>query len=482
MRWPLAALVLLASAAPAQRPGTAERQAADAVKRIGQLNRKGPQLGAVIALTPDWRTQARAIDRQPSTSPLHGRPILVKDNIDTRDLPTTAGSLALAENRSGQDAPLVARLRGAGALILGKANLSEWANFRSTRSISGWSATGGIARNPYALDRTACGSSSGSAVAVAAGLAWGAIGSETDGSITCPSSMNGVVGLKPTLGLVSGAGIVPLSHSQDTAGPIARSVRDAADLLGAIAEDGPHKVDYAAGLGAGIRGVRIGVLRRLGSNPALPPLFDAALDNLRAAGAELVEIGGYEPPAVLDTAELTILLTEFKADLNAYLAKTPPAVKTRDLAALIAFNEAHRDREMPYFEQDLFEKAQATGGVSDPAYRAAVTKSAAAGKGLDSLFSAFRVAMIVQPTTGPAYPINPVQGDKGEGPSASQLPAMSGYPHLTVPMTQIQGLPIGLSFIGPKWSEAALLAAGAAFEAQRGPLPGPTYRATIPID
>ncbi|HTI31583.1 MAG TPA: amidase [Sphingomonas sp.] len=481
MRWPLAALALLASAAPAQRPTSAERQAADTVRRIGQLDRKGPKLGAVIALTPDWRAQARTIDRQPVTGPLHGRPILIKDNIETRELPTTAGSLALAGNRTGQDAPLVARLRGAGALILGKTNLSEWANFRSTRSISGWSATGGIVRNPYALDRTACGSSSGSAVAVAAGLAWGAIGSETDGSITCPASMNGVVGLKSTQGLISGAGIVPLSHSQDTAGPIARTVRDVAELLGVIAE-GPHRVDYATGLGAGLKGVRIGVLRRVGPNPAMPPLFDAAIEKLRAAGAELVDIPDFPQPAGLGDAETIILLTDFKVDLDAYLAKAPSAVTPRDLAALIAFNDANRAREMPYFGQELFVQAQATKGLDDPAYRAAKTKAAGAGNTLDTLFAKYRVAMIVQPTTGPAYPINPVQGDKGEGPSASQLPAMSGYPHLTVPMAQIQGLPVGLSFIGPKWSEAALLAAGAAFETQRGPLPGPTYRATVPVD
>jgi amidase len=482
MRRPLAALVLMASAAAAQRPETAERQAADAVRRIEQLDRRGPKLGAVIALTPDWRAQAQVIDRQPATGPLHGRPVLVKDNIETRELPTTAGSLALADNRSGRDAPLVTRLRNAGSLILGKTNLSEWANFRSTRAMSGWSAVGGIARNPYALDRTACGSSSGSAVAVTAGLAWGAIGSETDGSITCPAAMNGVVGLKPTRGLISGAGIVPLSHSQDTAGPMARSVRDIADLLNAVAEDGPHKVDYAAGISAGIKGVRIGVLRRPQPNPAMPPLFDAALAQLRATGAELVEINDFQPPAGLGDAETTILLTDFKADLNAYLAKTPPAVKARDLAALIAFNEAHRDREMPWFGQDLFAQAQTTAGFDNPAYRAAKAKAAEAGKVLDALFARYSVSMIVQPTTGPAWPINPVQGDKGEGPSASQLPAMSGYPHLTVPMAQIHGLPVGLSFIGPAWSEAALLAAGAAFEAQRGPLPGPTYRKTVAID
>ena len=472
--------------------GTAVRDARGYVARIERLNRAGPRLNAVIAVNPDWRGQATALDREAPRSPVHGRAILIKDNIETADpMATTAGSLALANNVTGRDAPLVARLRRGGALILGKTNLSEWANIRSTRSMSGWSAVGGLVRNPHALDRTACGSSSGSGAAVAAGLAWGAIGTETDGSIICPASANGVVGLKPTVGLVSRTHVIPISHSQDTPGPMTRNVRDAALLLSAIAGSDPadaatvdadrRRVDYAAGLDGSMRGVRVGVLRdAVGTDPTLTEVFEAAIERLRASGAVLVDIARVDPPPGLGAAEFAVLLTEFKADLNAYLATTPATVTTRTLAEVIAFNEAKAARELPLFGQDIFLQAQATRGLDDPAYLAALrTSRDGARRTLDRLMRDNRVMILVAPSYGPAWPSDPVHGDQYSGVSASRLPAISGYPHLTVPMGRVRGLPVGLSFIGPAWSEAALLQAGDAYERVRGPLPEPTYRSSV---
>jgi len=355
------------------------------VARIAKIDRAGVRLNSVIMVNPDWRTQARALDRQAPLGPLHGKAILIKDNIETLDrMATTAGSLALADNVSGRDATLVARLRAGGALILGKTNLSEWANIRSNRSMSGWSAVGGIVRNPYALDRTSCGSSSGSGAAIAAGLAWAAIGTETDGSVVCPASINGLVGLKPTVGLVSRTHVVPISHSQDTPGPMARTVRDAALLLGGIAGGDPadlatseadrRKNDYVAGLTGNISGMRIGVLRgAVGSNPATIAVFDAALARLKAAGAVLVEIDKIDAPKGLGEAEGTVLYAELKADLNAYLATTPATVKARTLAELIAFNTANAAREMPFFGQETFIAAEKTKGLDDPDYLKALT-------------------------------------------------------------------------------------------------------------
>ena len=479
-------LALLASAAYAEPPMLpVEAAAAADVARIDALNHAGPRLNAVIAVNPDWRAQARTLDRKRSVPrPLHGRTILIKDNIETADrMATTAGSLALKDNVTGRDAPLVARLRAADALILGKTNLSEWANIRSNRSMSGWSAVGGLVRNPYALDRTACGSSSGSGAAIAAGLAWGAIGTETDGSIVCPSSINGIVGLKPTVGLVSAARVIPISHTQDTPGPIARTVRDAATILTVIAEDraGAARIDYAAALTGSVQGVRIGVLRdRIGDQPATRAVFEAALATLKRAGAVFVDIAKTDAPTGLGDAESLVLYTELKVDLNAYLATTPAAVKTRTLSDLIAFNTAHAKAEMPYFGQETFIKAQATKGLDDPAYRKALTISGRAARAtLTRLLTENKVAMLVAPTMGPAWLSDPVNGDQYDGPSASSLPAVSGFPHLTVPMGQVSGLPVGLSFIGPAWSEAALLNAGDAYEAARGPLPGPRSAATV---
>ncbi|WP_252181210.1 amidase [Azospirillum sp. B4] len=440
-------------------------------------------LHAVIAVNPDALAAADAVDAAAKAGrplgPLAGIPILVKDNVETRDpVATTAGSLALAANVTGRDAPLVARLRAAGAIILGKANLSEWANIRSDQAASGWSAVGGLTASPVDPARSACGSSSGSAVGVAAGYAPLAVGTETDGSVTCPASMTGIVGLKPTLGLVSRTHVVPISHSQDTAGPMGRTVADVALMLGAMAGTDPadiataeadtRRTDYAAGLaGASLQGVRIGVLRDFDGEPKTTALFNQALATLARAGAILVEVGKARVDG-LGADEGLVLMTEFKADLNAYLATTPPMVRTRTLADLIAFNQANAAAEMPYFGQESFERAQATAGLTDPAYQAAAQRvHAIAAHRLDTLLQANQVAFLVSPTYGPAWLSDLIYGDRYEGPSAAQLPAVSGYPHLTVPMGGVQGMPVGLSFIGPRWSDAALLQAGHAFERAR---------------
>ena len=458
--------------------------------RIRRLDTHGPRLNSVLALDPVAIDHARSMDtarRAGARGALHGLPILLKDNIESAGLPTTAGSLALKDNLPARDAPLVQRLRAAGALILGKANLSEWANFRSNHSISGWSAIGGLTRNPYALDRSACGSSSGSAAAVAAGLATAAVGTETDGSITCPASMNGVVGLKPTVGLVSRSRIVPIGASQDTAGPIARSVADAAVLLTVMAGSDPsdpataeadaHRTDYAAVLDAkALIGARIGVLRtNAGRSRGADAVFEAALARLKAAGAVLVEVQGPDMRPINEAEDL-ILHVEFKAGIDAYLATTPDSVKTRTLAELIAFN-AGEPRETLLFAQETFIEAQGSPGLDDPAYIAArdTAKRLAGPEGIDRLVRENNLAALVAITNGPASVIDPVNGSVWLG-SASSLPAVAGYPHLTVPMGDVAGLPVGLSFIGSAWSEARLLSLGHAFE-QLGP---PRLRPTFP--
>ncbi len=466
--------------------------------RIDRIDKAGPTLHAIIAINPNAIADADALDaerrRGHVRGPLHGIPILLKDNIESRDpMPTTAGSLALADNVTGRDAPLVTRLRAAGAIILGKTNLSEWANIRSTRSSSGWSAVGGLTRNPYALDRSACGSSAGSGAATAASLAAAAIGTETDGSITCPAAMNGLVGLKPTVGLVSRTYVVPISHSQDSAGPMARSVTDAAILLTVIAGSDPadpatvtadaHRMNYTAALDAdALKGKRIGVMRfAAGFHPNVDLLFEAALAQLRAAGATLIEIPAFDSKPMRD-AERTVLLHELKTDLNAYLATTPPSVKARTLADLIAFNRDHTDREMPWFGQDQFERSQATQGVNAPAHAAAATaaRSAAGRNGIDALLAHDRLDALVAPTTGPAWTIDLVNGDHYGGGGAGGLAAIAGYPHLTVPMGQVSGLPVGLSFIGPAWSEPLLLGLGFAYEQISHARRAPTYREHLP--
>jgi amidase len=471
----------------------AEREVAAYVQRIAQLDDAGPQLNPVIAVNPDAMRQAKAAAAL--SGPLAGKAVLIKDNIETADpMATTAGSLALKDNLTGRDAPLIARLRAAGAVILGKTNLSEWANLRSTLSSSGWSAVGGQTKNPHALDRSPCGSSSGSGSAVAAGLAWAAIGTETDGSITCPASANGIVGLKPTVGLVSRRHIVPISQSQDTAGPMTASVRDAALLLTAMAASDPadpatveadrHRVDYAAGLAsASLAGKRIGVLRQAaGEHPGVSRLFEAALADLRRAGAALVELD-YAEPRELGRDEFEVLLFEFRQGLNAYLRDLPGTPPVRSLAEVIAFNEAHADKELRWFGQDLFLKAEkATDRASYDTARANALRLA--GKdGVDKLLAEGRLDLLVAPTAGPAWPIDLVTGDHFIGIGGGSLPAVAGYPHLTVPMGAIEGLPVGLSFIAGKWRDREVLEAGAAFERVRSAaLPKPAYALWTPPD
>jgi amidase len=457
---------------------TSEALTKAAIARVQALDGK---LHAVIALNPDALKQARAADAalkaHKDLGPLMGIPILVKDNIETNDpVATTAGSLALKDNVTGRDSPSIARLRAGGAVILAKANLSEWANIRSTHSMSGWSAMGGLVNNPYDLSRTACGSSSGTGAGIAADYAVIGIGSETDGSVTCPSSMNGLVGLKPTVGLVSRTHIVPISHSQDTAGPMGHSVADIAALLTVMAGSDPadaatadadkHKADYAAQLkGASLKGVRVGVLRdQVGNEPKTAAVFEQALAALKAQGAELVDIKDSSTQGLGD-AEDAVLHYELKADLNAYLATTPAAVKTRTLTDLIAFNKTHAAEEMPFFAQEFFEAADTKKGLDDPDYITAVARDRALSQArIDGLLKEHGVAFLVAPTYAPAWKSDPLYGDVYNGPSATTLPATSGYPHLTVPMGFVQGLPVGLSFIGPKWSEAELLKAGYVFE------------------
>jgi amidase len=477
-----------AHAATAQFTGPAQQATARAIAQIGQLN---PIIHAVIAVDPTAMEQAAIIDAKNSGGPLAGQPVLIKDNIESiGPLPTTAGSLALAANVTNRDAPLVARLRSAGAIILGKTNLSEWANFRSNNSISGWSAVGGQTRNPYALDRDPCGSSSGSGAAVAAGIVRLAIGTETDGSVTCPASINGIVGLKPTVGLVSRTHIVPISASQDTAGPMAASVREAAELLTVIAGSDPadpataeadaHKTDYAAALDANsLAGKRIGVMR-FASGFGTDDLLNAALAVLKARGATLVDIKTFDRKGI-GSNEFQVLLTEFKDGINRYLATIPPGVQSRTLADLIAFNKAHATQEMPLFGQEEFEQAEATKGLDNAAYKKARKASfeAAGPTGIDKLLKDYNVLALVGPTTAPAWKIDAVNGDQSAGGGAGGLAAVAGYPHLTVPMGLVKGLPVGLSFIGPKWSEQMLLSLGYAYEQARGPIPAPTFMPSI---
>ena len=485
----IAALALgTGTGALAQAPLPAESNVRIALDRIARID---PQLHSVLAVDPTAIEQARRVDASNLRGPLAGQPVLIKDNIEAAGaLPTTAGSLALANNVTNRDAPLVTRLRSAGAIISGKSNLSEWANIRSNSSISGWSAVGGQTHNPWALDRNACGSSSGSGAAVAAGLVRYAIGTETDGSVTCPAALNGIVGLKPTVGLVSRTHIVPISHSQDTAGPMTTSVREAADLLTVIAGSDPadpatreadkHKHDYAAGLDANsLKGKRIGVMR-FASGFGTDTAFDTALAILRQQGAVLVEIKKFDRSAV-GKNEFPVLLTELKADMAKYLKDSPAPIGVRSLKDLIAFDNAHQKQEMSLFGQDVFEQAEKTKGLGDPAYKKARALSfAAAGpNGIDKLLRDNRVVALVGPTMPPAWKIDAVNGDQSSGGGAGNLAAVAGYPHLTVPMGLVKGLPVGLSFIGPKWSEQLLLNLGYAYEQARGPFPTPKFYPSI---
>ena len=476
----LLALAALLVAAANPNKGAAQ-SAEDATKAaIARIQATDAKVHAVIALDPTALDQARAIDRgRKARGVLYGYAILLKDNIESDGpLPTTAGSMALLDNVTHRDAPLVMRLRAADAVILGKANLSEWANIRSSASISGGSAVGGQTRNPYALDRDPCGSSSGSAAAVAAGEVEAAIGTETDGSITCPAAINGVVGLKPTVGLVSRHGIVPISHSQDTAGPIAKEVTTAARVLSAIAGSDPadpatkdgdsHVSDYVAALKPdALKGARIGVLRfAMGWSEPTDKVFGQALAVLKAEGATLVDITDLKDRKKIGHAETLVLNTELKVDLNAYLATTPPAVKARSLADVIALNIAHADRELALFGQDTFIKAEATKGLNDPDYKAAREMSLriSGRDGIDAMLAKDHLDALVCPTMPPAWKIDAPNGDQISGGGAGGLAAVAGYPHLSVPMGAVMGLPVGLSIIGPAWSEARLLSYGYAYE------------------
>ncbi|MGD0992765.1 MAG: amidase [Gemmatimonadales bacterium] len=462
---------------------TARALAEQYLARIDELDQRGPALHTIIELNPDALAIAAQLDAERGSKgargPLHGIPVLIKDNIDTADrMHTSAGSLALAGSIAPRDSFVAERLRAAGAVILGKANLSEWANIRSTHSSSGWSGRGGQCHNPYALDRSPSGSSSGSAAAVAANLCAIAVGTETDGSITSPGATCGIVGIKPTVGLVSRSGIIPISHTQDTAGPLTRTVADAAALLSALAGRDPrdpatrgsaaHGADYTRFLDAGaLKGLRLGVARKryTGYNPAVDALFEDALRVLRDAGAVIVDPADLTTEDHLGGAEQEVLLTEFKADLRAYLAALGPGAPVSTLADVIAFDGQNRAREMPFFAQELFEQAQKKGPTTSPAYRTALARCRryARKEGIDAVMARHRLGAIICPTQAPAWLTDYVNGDAVAG-NCTTPAAVAGYPHVTVPMGQVSGLPVGLSFFGRAWSEATLIKAAFAYE------------------
>ena len=471
------------------------------LERIAQIDRAGPKLNSVIELNPDARAIAAELDRERAAGKvrgaLHGIPVLVKDNLDSADkMLTTAGSLALVKAKPRQDSTVVARLREAGAVLLGKTNLSEWANFRGERSISGWSGRGGQTRNPYALDRNTSGSSSGTGAAVSANLCVVGVGTETDGSITSPSSVCGLVGVKPTVGLVSRAGIIPISASQDTAGPMARTVRDAAHLLTVMASrdqrdaatltDRPNDLpqDYAAALTAGaLRGKRVGLVRDpFGPNPKLEPVLASALAALRAAGAVVIDPVKLPAMDEFGEAELEVLVYEYKAGLNAYFASLGPDAPIKSVEELIAFNRKHADTELKYFGQEYLEKAAAKGPLTEQAYLDARAKCLRLTReeGIDAALAEHELDALVMITNGPAWLIDPVNGDSYTGGSSSWA-AVSGYPAITVPAGNVMGLPVGFSFVGPAWSEARLLALAADFETQAPARQVPQFRATVAV-
>ncbi|GER85910.1 amidase [Dictyobacter vulcani] len=470
------------------------------IERIQTLDQSGPMLKSVIEINPDALTLADTLDLERSSQgprgPLHGIPVLIKDNIATADnMQTTAGSLALVGSRPARDAFVAQKLRAAGALILGKANLSEWANLRGRSSISGWSGRGGQTRNPYVLDRTACGSSSGSAVAVAANLVAVSLGSETDGSILCPASICDVVGIKPTVGLTSRAGVIPISHSQDSVGPFARTVTDAAIVLGAITgvdtrdiatieSEGKAYTDYTQFLDStSLRGARIGVARKVyfGYSPKTDQLIEAALKQLTEAGAILIDPADIPTAKQMETssAENTVLVSELKIDLNAYLAELLSS-PVHTLAEVIAFNKAHADQELRLFGQELFIEAEATSGANDPDYLKALAESQrlARAEGIDAVMDQYQLDALVMPTCSPAWLIDGVNGDHYTG-SSTQPAAMAGYPAISVPAGHVQGLPVGLTFMGRAYSEPTLIKLAYAFEQATKARQKPAYLPTI---
>ena len=471
------------------------------LERIGQIDKQGPSVNSVIELNPDALDTADAMDLERKTKgargPLHGIPVLIKDNIGTADrMATSGGSLALADSVAARDAFIVRKLREAGAVLLGKTNLSEWANFRSSRSSSGWSGRGGQTRNPYALDRNPCGSSSGSGVAVSANLCAVAVGTETDGSIVCPSSTNGIVGIKPTLGLVSRSGIIPIAHSQDTAGPMARTVADAAILLGILAGVDPLDTatggsaaksiaDYAKFLNPeGLRGARLGVARKdFGFHEKVDALMQDAIKVMKGLGAEIVDPADIPTYGKFDDSEYQVLLYEFKADLNAYLEGLDADAPVHTLKDLIAFNEERRDRELPFFQQEIFIEAEAKGPLSDKAYRKALARNIRLSRkdGIDKIMDKHRLDALIAPTGGPAWPTDLINGDHFSG-GCSTPAAVAGYPHITVPAGFVFGLPVGISFFGRAYSESILIRIAYAFEQATKHRQPPGFLGTVELD
>ena len=469
------------------------------LNRIAALDRKGPTLRHVIEVNPDALAVAESLDRERKggrvRGPLHGIPMLLKDNLDTADrMTTTAGSLALAGSTPAQDSSVAAKLRAAGVVFLGKANLSEWANFRSTHSTSGWSGRGGQARNPYVLDRNPCGSSSGSGGAVAANLCAVAIGTETDGSIVCPSAANGIVGIKPTVGLVSRAGIIPIAHSQDTAGPMARTVRDAAIVLNAIAGIDARdtatsslrtreQVDYTRYLDAnGLRGARIGVARAkfFGYSDVTDKVINDAIDAMKAHGAVMVDPANIETAGKFDDSEFDVLLYEFKADLNSYLASLGARAPVKSLQEIIAFNDAHKSQEMPWFGQEIMIQAQAKGPLTEQKYIDELASNLKMSRtdGIDATMDKYKLDAIIAPTGGPAWPTDLLNGDHFTGGSSTPA-AVAGYPNINVPAGFSHNLPIGISFFGRPYSEPVLIRIAYAYEQATRHRRPPTFIPTL---
>ncbi|HEY8224802.1 MAG TPA: amidase [Pyrinomonadaceae bacterium] len=452
-------------------------------ERINEIDKRGPALNSVIELNPEAEAIATALDRERKErgprGPLHGIPLLIKDNIDSADrMRTTAGSLALLTARPTQDAFVARKLREAGAVILGKTNLSEWANIRSSKSSSGWSGRGGLTKNPYVLDRNPCGSSSGSGAAPAANLCAAAIGTETDGSVVCPSSANSLVGIKPTVGLVSRAGIIPIAHSQDTAGPMARTVADAVSLLGALTGVDPRDPvtkqsggkalsDYTRFLDKnGLSGVRLGIVRKnFGFNDRVDRLMNDLIGEMKKMGAVVIDPANIPTAGKFDDSELEVLLYELKADLNAYLAGLVPQAPVKSLKDIIDFNEKNRNREMPYFGQDLFIKAQEKGPLTSKAYVQALRRNHLMSRtqGIDLVLKQHKLDALIAPTGGPAWPTDLVNGDHFTG-GYSTASAVAGYPHITVPAGYVFGLPVGISFFAGAYSEPKLISIAYAFE------------------